>query len=120
MKRFLVTKLHNGLMRANAVPPLDRLIKVPRLEALRELISKAVEESPSSIRFVEFSADQHLFVISLLPQTLDQFEQRIPRHFRYVNIIRCKELKFISCRKKRHSQVAFDGPQRLFKESWAP
>lgn len=38
LKEFLLTKLHNGLIRANAVPPLDRLFRVPRREALNDFM----------------------------------------------------------------------------------
>ena len=36
-REFLYTKLHNGFLRAQACPPLDRLFKVPRRAAIAEL-----------------------------------------------------------------------------------
>lgn len=35
MREFLFTKLHNGFVRAQAVPPMDRLFRVPRRAALK-------------------------------------------------------------------------------------
>lgn len=35
MREFLFTKLHNGFVRAQSVPPMDRLFRVPRRAALK-------------------------------------------------------------------------------------
>ena len=44
-REYLFTKLHNGFLRANACPPLDRLFKVPRREAIKTLGTKYPAET---------------------------------------------------------------------------
>ena len=46
---WLFTKLHNGFVKANAAPPLDRLFTVPRREALRKLGPKYPKYFPDML-----------------------------------------------------------------------
>ena len=45
MRDFLFTKLHNGFVRAQAVPPMDRLFRVPRRAALKAFGERFPAES---------------------------------------------------------------------------
>lgn len=45
---WLYTKFHNGIFKANTVPPLDRLFSIPRREAIRTLAEKFPPSSKSS------------------------------------------------------------------------
>jgi hypothetical protein len=53
LKDFLLTKIHNGLVSAQSVSPLNRLYTVPRREALKDLGAKYPKMQNSNL-FVDF------------------------------------------------------------------